>query len=83
MRRHAHATPICMAPTKQAASGPLIDRRAQSQGGSMFGADLQTIASAALVAGVAISKRVPTFVLNRRGHSCQSETTRNDRAFIV
>jgi hypothetical protein len=51
---------------------------------SMFGVDLQTIASAALVAGVAISKRVPTFVLKRRGHSCQkSETTRNDRAFIA
>ena len=39
---------------------------------------------AALVAGVAISKRVPTFVLKRKGHSCQkSETTRNDRAFTA
>ena len=44
----------------------------------MFGADLQTIASAALVAGVAISERVTTFKLKRRGHSCQkSDTTRN------
>ena len=50
----------------------------------MFRADLQTIASAALVAGVEISNRVPTFVLKWRGHSCQkSETTRNDRAFTV
>ena len=32
----------------------------------MFGADLQTIASAALVAGVAISKRVTTFKLKER-----------------
>ena len=50
----------------------------------MFGAGLQTVASAALVAGVAISKRVTTFELKRRGHSCQkSETTRNDRASIA
>ena len=63
---------------------PAIDHGALNRRGSMFGADLQTIASAALVAGVAISKRVPTFVLKRRGHSCQkSETTRNDRAFIA
>jgi hypothetical protein len=48
-----------MAPAKQAASSPLIDRRAQSQGGSMFGAD-SDFALAALVAGVAKSKRVPT-----------------------
>ena len=34
----------------------------------MFGADLQPIAPAALVAGMAISKRVPTFVLKRKGH---------------
>jgi hypothetical protein len=50
----------------------------------MFGADLQPIAPAALVAGMAISKRVPTFVLKRRGHSCQkSETNWNDRAFTA
>ncbi len=50
----------------------------------MFGADLQTVASAALVAGMAISKRVPTFMLKRKGHSCRkSETTKNDRAFTV
>jgi hypothetical protein len=50
----------------------------------MFGPDLQLIAPAALVAGMAISKRVPTFVLKRKGHSCQkSEMTRNERAFIA
>ena len=32
----------------------------------MFGAGLQTVASAALVAGVAISKRVTTFKLKKR-----------------
>jgi hypothetical protein len=49
----------------------------------MFGADLQTIASAALVVGMAISKRV-LICAEKEGHSCQkSETTRNDRAFIA
>ena len=49
----------------------------------MFGANF-TAASAALVAGMAISKRMPTFVRKRKGHSCQkSEMTRNDRAFIA
>ena len=79
MRKTCSCHSNCMAPAKQAASSPLIDRRAQSQGRSMFGADLQTIASAALVAGVAISKRVPTFVLKRRGHSCQKSETTQER----
>jgi hypothetical protein len=33
---------------------------------------------------MAIFNRVPTFVLKRKGHSCQkSETIRNDRAFTA
>ena len=51
---------------------------------SMIGVDLQTIARRLQVAGMAISKRVPTFMLKRKGHSCQkSVTTKNDRAFTV
>ena len=50
----------------------------------MIGVDLQTIARRLQVAGMAISKRVPTFMLKRKGHSCQkSVTTKNDRAFTV
>jgi hypothetical protein len=83
MRRHAHAIQL-YSPAKQAASSPLLTTARSIAGGPMFGADLQIIASAALVAGVAISKRVTTFVLKRKGHSCQkSEMTRNDRAFIA
>ena len=83
MRRHAHATPIVWRRLNKMLPAH-YDHDALNRRGSMFGADLQPIAPAALVAGMAISKRVPTFVLKRKGHSCQkSETTRNDRAFTA
>ena len=83
MRRHAHTTPIVWRRLNRLLPAR-YDHRALNRRGSMFGPDLQLIAPAALVAGMAISKRVPTFVLKRKGHSCQkSEMTRNERAFIA
>ena len=83
MRGHAHATPIVWRRLNRLLPARLLTG-ALNRRRSMFGADLQPIASAALVGGMAISERVPTFVLKRKGHSCQkSEMTRNDRAFIA
>ena len=84
MRRHAHITPIVWRRLNRLLPARYDHGALNRRGGSMFGPDLQLIAPAALVAGMAISKRVPTFVLKRKGHSCQkSETTRNERAFIA
>ena len=50
----------------------------------MFGADLQTIASAALVRERGNIQSGAYICAEKEEHSCQkSETTRNDRAFTV